>query len=351
MKKLIVLSIIAALTGCNNSSDEGNVEMPHKDTPPIEQPTTPIEPSQPVDVIIEPIDVIINPIEEEINIDFGMIPDNGDNVVDVIIAPITNEPIHQYPDAPIEKFPVLIGDGQHSERKSQREQRREERSTPCTDCGELEKPMPIFDDEDKWKVEPIEEPITIEPIDVIVEPIEEPITVEPIDVIVDPIEGEPAVRPIESSNVVGGEVIGYDINGTYILGQGNRQSKDGNPIWVYPEYQFGETTLSQIAIEELYVDLQGNLVTSGVYVSIYLDGYNYDLAYSYFVESGVVQPHPKSTKLESFASYNDFLTEYGDSIVQGISEGMKLRTNFIIRIGDSNDDMDNAEVQVRYSIK
>ncbi|MEZ9001169.1 YadA-like family protein [Vibrio splendidus] len=96
--------------------------------------------------------------------------ENADNRQEQsFIDPITNEPIHKYPDAPIEDAPILIGDGKHEERKEARETAREERQAERKDKGGVivrpidelpqptpeepinpEKPMPIHDGENPF---------------------------------------------------------------------------------------------------------------------------------------------------------------------------------------------------------
>ncbi|MFA0084542.1 hypothetical protein [Vibrio sp. 10N.261.51.F12] len=156
---------------------------------------------------------------------------------------------------------------------------------------------------------------------------------------------------VVSEQLVGGTILDSidDTNNTVDIElTGNPQSSTDNPLWVYSTTKFpakeGDApTLSQVSVD---VDVEvsdtfSNKAASDAYINIYLDRWNETETFALYVsgprKGQVVQrTHREDEEKEEYSSYNAFQATYPDTKVKGLTEGLKLNTNFILRFGDND---------------
>ncbi|UJF17223.1 hypothetical protein L0B53_00150 [Vibrio sp. SS-MA-C1-2] len=177
----------------------------------------------------------------------------------------------------------------------------------------------------------------------------------------DPIVIEPPTPVVTDEQIVGGDYQSHDTSGaTVVVGSGNKQTTDGNPIWVYPKEKFtGKHILSDYVVS-FDVDAPAEQLTSDeAYMQIYLNGWNSESRFEIW-SNGRVTRNTNGTVAEEYSTYAAFLVaepvyeltnkegksalSYGDAVLGGVTEGIMFNTNFIIRIGDQADDLKDVKV-------
>ncbi|MGR5095594.1 hypothetical protein ACPV5O_03485 [Vibrio maritimus] len=171
---------------------------------------------------------------------------------------------------------------------------------------------------------------------------------------------------ITQEQLVGGTILDSNIDDTTSVDveiDGNKQSSTHNPLWIYTNTKFpakdtDAPTLSQISVD---VDVEvsdnfANKAASDSYINIYLDGWSATETFALYVSGDnkgqvIQRTHRSGESQEVYANYEAFQSAYADTKVRGVTEGLKLNTNFMLRFGDNDngpygDDLTGEKVTI-----
>lgn len=171
---------------------------------------------------------------------------------------------------------------------------------------------------------------------------------------------------ITQEQLVGGTILDSNIDDTTSVDveiDGNKQSSTHNPLWIYTNTKFPAKETDAPMLSQISVDVDvkvsdtfANKAASDSYINIYLDGWNATETFSLYVSGDnkgqvIQRTHRNGESQEVYADYKAFQAAYADTKVRGVTEGLKLNTNFMLRFGDNDngpygDDLTGEKVTI-----
>ncbi len=164
---------------------------------------------------------------------------------------------------------------------------------------------------------------------------------------------------VAQEQVIGGTIFDSNLDETTSVNieiDGNKQSSKHNPLWIYTNTKFpvkeaDAPMLSQISVD---VDVEvsdtfASKAASDSYINIYLDGWNSTETFALYVSGDnkgqvIQRTHRVGEAQEVYSNYEAFQSAYADTKVRGVTEGLKLNTNFMLRFGDNDNGVDGADL-------